>query len=190
MSDYSQGLAVGDKVRIDSIAWGENSQWVGQTGVVTVIDRRDYNQPIKVKFKDTNGVEREEWVKTASKAVPTVLELKKAIYEKAKELQQAEDWCDETDRFLRDLGAMPTVTFTEPKQGSVVGFDNISGHYVYRRMTGYRDGERSWVCTGDEDDYTWAQLRERHPHSTFRVLFEPTPGVELPPAVEKIETWA
>lgn len=190
MSDYSQGLVVGDKVRIDSIAWGENSQWIGQVGEVVRVDRNDYNQPIKVKFKDTNNVEREEWVKTASKFVPTVLDLKKAIYEKTMALKEQHDWCDEADRFLNELGAKPTVTFVEPRQGSVIGFDNVSGHYVYRRMTGYRDGESSWSCTGHDEDYTFAQVLERHPNATMRVLFQPTPGADLPPVVQKIEAWA
>lgn len=190
MSDYSQGFKVGDKVKIETIAWGENSQWVGQVGEVVRVDPRDYNQPLKVKFTDTQGVSREEWVKTATKHVGTVLELKQAIYKKAMELKEEHDWCDEADRFLKELGAFPTVVFNEPPQGSVIGFEHVSGHYVYRRMTGYRDGERSWSCTGDDDDYTWNQVRERHQHSTIRVLFRPQPGVALPDAVEKIETWA
>lgn len=192
MADYSQGLVVGDKVRIDSIAWSENSQWVGSEGEVVRVDRLDFHQPIKVKFT-FDGTEREEWVKTATKlnvTPATVLELKQAVYKKAMELKAENDWCDEADRFLKELGAYPNITIPEPKEGTVLGFYEVTGHYVYRRCSGTREGGPNWSCTGDDHDYTWAQVLGRHNLDSFRVIWTPTPGAELPPKLEKVETWA
>lgn len=191
MTDYSQGLVVGDRVRIDSIAWSENSQWVGSEGEVVRVDRLDFHQPIKVKFT-FGGLEREEWVKTATKlnvTPATVLELKQAVYKKAMELKAENDWCDEADRFLKELGAYPTITIPEPKEGTVLGFYEVTGHYVYRRCSGTFDGGRNWSCTGDDGEFTWAQVLTRHNLDSFRVLFSPGTSPN-PPQLEKVETWA
>lgn len=190
MADYSNGAQVGQRVKVETIAWGENQHFIGREGVVVRVDRNDVHQPIKVKL-DSTGTE--EWVKTVSLISTLPLselgQFKKKLYDEVMRKKEDKDWCDDADAFLREVGAMPTEVTPEPPQGSVIGLDTVSGHYVYRRMTGYRDGERSWSRTGDEEDYTWTEVLADNGGSTIRVLFQPEPGTALPKAVVKQQSW-
>lgn len=188
MADYSNGRLVGDRVKVETIAWGENPHFIGKTGTVVRVDRNDVHQPIKVKLDDTGT---EEWVKTVSpipvggEPVTELGKFKKKLYDTVMAKKAEHDWCDDADDILRTLGAFPKETTPEPKEGSVVGFEGISGRYVYRRMTGYLNGSRSWSKTGDEDEYSWEQVLRNHPRDTVRILFEPGVG-PLPKEIAKV----